>query len=191
MKITEELLNEMKIKDENFSDGLIKPDGDYIRIPRGHLHGMMELLPWTENEIWKMIPDDDSPLFWLIEKTGCVLTDYNNSIGMKMTPAQQTVFDMMRKHGVLTDDYYDLTKQREKVREAREQKENRKQQLSVYEYMGEQRWKSMLIKVIRRRKIIYDIKKQHIRVMDHIMDHNLICFLTCLKKNEMLIIKTK
>ena len=66
-------------------------------------------------------------LFWLIEKTGCVLTDYNNSIGMKMTPAQQTVFDMMRKHGVLTDDYYDLTKQREKVREAREQKENRKQ----------------------------------------------------------------
>ena len=61
------------------------------------------------------------------EKTGCVLTDYNNSIGMKMTPAQQTVFDMMRKHGVLTDDYYDLTKQREKVREAREQKENRKQ----------------------------------------------------------------
>lgn len=126
MKITEELLNEMKIKDENFSDGLIKPDGDYVRIPRGHLHGMMELLPWTENEIWKMIPDDDSPLFWLIEKTGCVLTDYNNSIGMKMTPAQQTAFDMMRKHGVLTDDYYDLTKQREKVREAREQKENKK-----------------------------------------------------------------
>ena len=37
MKITEELLNEMKIKDENFSDGLIKPDGDYVRIPRGHL----------------------------------------------------------------------------------------------------------------------------------------------------------
>ena len=40
MKITEELLNEMKIKDENFSDGLIKPDGDYVRIPRGHLHGI-------------------------------------------------------------------------------------------------------------------------------------------------------
>lgn len=37
-------------------------------------------------------------------------------------------------------------------------------------------------------KTIYDIKKQHIRVMDH----NLICcFLTCLKKNEMSIIKTK
>ena len=61
------------------------------------------------------------PLFWLIEKTGCVLTDYNNSIGMKMTVAQQKVFDAMRKHGILTDDYYDLTKQREKARKEREQ----------------------------------------------------------------------
>lgn len=66
MKITEELLNEMKVKDENFSDGLILPDGEYMRIPRGHLHGMMELLPWTEDEIWKMIPEE-IPLFsgWL------------------------------------------------------------------------------------------------------------------------------
>ena len=28
MKVTEELLNEMKEKDQNFSDGLILPDGD-------------------------------------------------------------------------------------------------------------------------------------------------------------------
>ena len=79
-----------------------------------------------------MIPDDDSPLFWLIEKTGCVLTDYNNSIGMKMTPAQQTVFDMMRKHGVLTDDYYDLTKQREKVRESQRTKRESKAVVKLY-----------------------------------------------------------
>ena len=127
MKLTEELLLKAG-QIPNFSDGVILPDGDYRLIEeKGHLQTLMALLPYPEKEIWKMIPDDDSPLFWLIEKTGCVLTDYNNSIGMKMTPAQQTVFDMMRKHGVLTDDYYDLTKQREKVREAREQKENRKQ----------------------------------------------------------------
>lgn len=35
MKVTEELLNEMKEKDENFSDGLILPDGDYIRSQKG------------------------------------------------------------------------------------------------------------------------------------------------------------
>ena len=119
MKITEELLNEMKIKDENFSDGLIKPDGDYVRIPRGHLHGMMELLPWTENEIWKMIPEDDSALFWLVEKTGCVLTDVNSAIGMKMTLAQQKTYEALSSRGIISDEYYDLTRQREKVKAAR------------------------------------------------------------------------
>lgn len=124
MRVTEELIKEMKEKDENFSDGLILPNGDYHRIYKGgHLHGMMELLPWTEDDIWKMIPDDDSPLFWLVEKTGCVLTDYNNSIGMEMTPAQRQVFDLMRKYDILTDDYYDLTRQREKVRKERMSKE--------------------------------------------------------------------
>ena len=54
MKVTEELLNEMKEKDENFSDGLILPDGDYIRIPKGHLHGVMLcqlLVRFVENDL--------------------------------------------------------------------------------------------------------------------------------------------
>ena len=126
MKITEELLNEMKTKDENFSDGLIKPDGDYIRIPKGHLHGMMELLPWTEDEIWKMIPENDSPLFWMIEKTGCVLTDYNSTVGMTMTPEQKEVFDGLVKHGIISPEYFDITKQRQKMRE--EEKHNGKEE---------------------------------------------------------------
>ena len=41
---------------------------------------------------------------------------------MKMTAEQQRVFDAMRRHGFITDDYYDLTKQREKVRKEREEK---------------------------------------------------------------------
>ena len=40
-----------------------------------------------------------------------------------MTPAQQQVFDAMRAHGFLTDDYYDLTKQREKARREQMDKE--------------------------------------------------------------------
>ena len=116
MKITEELLNEMKVRDENFSDGLILPDGEYMRIPRGHLHGMMELLPWTEDEIWKMIPEDDSALFWLVEKTGCVLTDVNSTIGMEMTPAQEKTYKALSGRGIVSSEYYDLTRQREKFR---------------------------------------------------------------------------
>ena len=39
-----------------------------------------------------------------------------------MTAEQQRVFDAMRRYGFITDDYYDLTKQREKVRKEREEK---------------------------------------------------------------------
>ena len=82
MKLTEELLKEMEKKKELYGDGIIMPDGDYRLIQDGHLKTLMALLPYTENEIWKMIPDDDSALFWLVEKTGCVLTDVNSTIGM-------------------------------------------------------------------------------------------------------------
>ena len=75
MKLTEKLLQKMEQKKELYGDGIIMPDGDYRLIQDGHLKTLMSLLPYTENEIWKMIPDDDSALFWLVEKTSCVLTD--------------------------------------------------------------------------------------------------------------------
>lgn len=115
MKITEELL---KRADQipNFSDGIIMPDGDYRLLENGgHLQTMMALLPYPEKEIWKMIPENDSALFWMIEKTGCVLTDYNSTVGMAMTPEQKRVFDALVKHGVISAEYFDITKQREKM----------------------------------------------------------------------------
>ena len=118
MKLTEELLKEMEKKKELYGDGIIMPDGDYRLIQDGHLKTLMALLPYTENEIWKMIPDDDSALFWLVEKTGCVLTDVNSTIGMKMTPAQQKTYEALSSRGIISDEYYDLTKQREKVKAA-------------------------------------------------------------------------
>ena len=91
VKITEELLQKAD-QIPNFSDGVIMPDGDYRLIEeKGHLQTMMALLPYPEKEIWKMIPENDSALFWMIEKTGCVLTDYNSTVGMVMTRSQKEV----------------------------------------------------------------------------------------------------
>lgn len=122
MKITDEFLTEIGEKTENFSDGIILPDGDYRLLEKGHLQTMMDLLPESDNDIWKMIPDGDSPLFWLVEKTGCVLTDYNSTVGMDMTPAQKEVFDALVRHSIISDSYANLTKQREKARKEAEEK---------------------------------------------------------------------
>ncbi|MDO5136372.1 MAG: hypothetical protein Q4D55_09995 [Eubacteriales bacterium] len=131
MELTRKLLEEMKIKDPNFSDGVIMPDGDYRLIENeGHLETLMEILKesdsCTEDDIWKRIPEDDSPLFWLIEKTGCVLTDYNSTVGMAMTPAQRSVYHMLVSYGFLTEQYCDLTKQRKKIHE--EEKNGQKEE---------------------------------------------------------------
>lgn len=117
MKLTEELLKKMEEKKELYADGIIMPDGDYRLITDGHLKTLMSLLPYTEHEIWKMIPEDDSALFWLVEKTGCVLTDVNSTIGMKMTPAQEETYKALSGRGIVSSEYYDLTRQREKFRE--------------------------------------------------------------------------
>lgn len=124
MKLTEKLLQKMEQKKELYGDGIIMPDGDYRLIQDGHLKTLMSLLPYTENEIWKMIPDDDSALFWLVEKTSCVLTDVNSTIGMKMTPAQQKTYEALSSRGIISDEYYDLTRQREKARAQHATKQN-------------------------------------------------------------------
>ena len=114
MKLTEELLLKAG-QIPNFSDGVILPDYRLIE-EKGHLQTLMALLPYPEKEIWKMIPENDSPLFWMIEKTGCVLTDYNSTVGMAMTPAQKEVFDALVKHEIISPEYFDITRQREKMK---------------------------------------------------------------------------
>jgi len=117
VKITEELLQKAD-QIPNFSDGVIMPDGDYRLIEeKGHLQTMMALLPYPEKEIWKMIPENDSALFWMIEKTGCVLTDYNSTVGMVMTRSQKEVFDALVARGIISPEYFDITRQRQKMRD--------------------------------------------------------------------------
>ena len=106
VKITEELLQKAD-QIPNFSDGVIMPDGDYRLIEeKGHLQTMMALLPYPEKEIWKMI-----------EKTGCVLTDYNSTVGMAMTQSQKEVFDALVARGIISPEYFDITRQRQKMRD--------------------------------------------------------------------------
>ena len=63
MKITEELLLEVKDKEENFSDGVILPDGDYRLIGKGgHLKGESILLDEEDSiiftgDVWVNLKD--------------------------------------------------------------------------------------------------------------------------------------
>lgn len=104
---------------QNYSAGVILPDGSYELLKEGHLHKLLELMPMPKEQVWELIPKGDSPLFWLIEHTGCVITDENSTLGLTMTPAQERTYRALAEHGVIADKYVDLTEERKRAREAR------------------------------------------------------------------------
>ncbi len=100
----------------DYAAGVILPDGEYV-LTDNHLETLLELSGQPKELLWDMIPKEDSALFWMIAYTGCVITDYNSSVGMEMTKQQEKTFRAMVNHGVLLDKYYDITNERKKVAE--------------------------------------------------------------------------
>lgn len=103
---------------KNYAAGVILPDGSYEIAGEGHLQMLLELMDMPKEKVWELIPKEDSPLFWLIEHTGCVITDENSTVGMVMTPAQERTYRALTEHGVIADKYVDLTEERRRAREA-------------------------------------------------------------------------
>ena len=46
-----------------------------------------------------------------------MLTDYNSTVGMAMTRSQKEVFDALVAHGIVSPEYFDITRQRQKMRD--------------------------------------------------------------------------
>lgn len=108
-----------KIEQEggDYSAGIILPDGEYI-LTDSHLRTLIGLVDMPEEQVWDMIPKDDSALFWLIAYTGCVITDYHSSVGTTMTKAQARTYQALVDHGILNDKYYDITNERKRAADA-------------------------------------------------------------------------
>lgn len=112
--IDESFLKELTIEKKEsgeYASGVILPDGEYI-LTDNHLQTLMALADKPREEVWEMIPREDSPLFFMLQYTGCVITDRESSVGLVMNAAQQRTYQMLVAYGVLTDKYYDITNER-------------------------------------------------------------------------------
>lgn len=118
MIVDEKMFEKIKKEGEDYSAGVILPDGSYVLAAGSHLHALLTVTKMTESQVWDMIPKEDSALFWLIAYTGCVITDYNSSVGMVMTPAQKRTYRALVSHGIIADKYYDISNERKKTAEA-------------------------------------------------------------------------
>ncbi len=108
----EGILTEKKDLGE-YAAGIILPDGEYI-LTENHLQSLIELADKSKDEIWDMIPKEDSPLFWMIAYTGCVITDREACVGMTMNEAQEKTYQALVAGGLVSQRYFDITNERKK-----------------------------------------------------------------------------
>jgi hypothetical protein len=114
MTLDENFFNQMEENPGNYAAGVILPNGQYILTKDGHLHTLLHLTKMPESEVWEMIPKTDSPLFWLIDYTGCVITDDYSSVGEEMTEPQEETYRALVEHGVIQDKYYNISRERKR-----------------------------------------------------------------------------
>ena len=119
MKVDEHFFEQIEEIGFDPAEGIILPDGDYISSEGNHLRTLERLSGLPKETLWERIPKEDSALFWLIDYTGCVITDCNSTVGLAMTAEQKRVYDALVSHGVIADKYYDITNERRTHRQGK------------------------------------------------------------------------
>lgn len=112
--VDEDYLRNIDDKKPDYSSGVILPDGSYMLLKGSHLQTLFLIAGKPEKEIWEMIPSSDSPLFFMIAYTHCVITDKNSTVGLTMNEAQEESYRLLVKAGVIEDKFFNITNERRK-----------------------------------------------------------------------------
>lgn len=85
---------------------LLYPNGDIEECKFGHLKAM---IADVGEYAWDLIPQEESPLFFMTAYTGVVLIDYENQIySEQLTKEQEAALDAMYAEGVLVRHLCDI-----------------------------------------------------------------------------------
>lgn len=86
----------------HYCTAVIDRDGDIEACQVSHLKTMMEM--YGDPDILSKIPEDNSPLFWLLNRLHCVLVDYENQLySGELTGAQEQALEALATHGLICE----------------------------------------------------------------------------------------
>lgn len=74
----QEFIEKHRSDERGYCPCVVDTQGDVYECPKGHLEALMEL--GKENVLLNEIPDDISPLFYMIFQTEAVAVDYENQV---------------------------------------------------------------------------------------------------------------
>lgn len=99
MKI-QDFIKKYETKPSGYCPCIIDMQGEVYECPEGHLNTLFALDP--EHYTLSEVPADMSPLFYMIQKTGAVVVDYEGQIyNDHMTPPQQQALNRLYQHGLI------------------------------------------------------------------------------------------
>lgn len=83
-------------------EAILLPNGKIIEACPSHLLAMIRLTGKTEKVIYDEMPIISSPIYWLVEYSGCVATWENFAIApSKITKEQEQSLDVMLKNNII------------------------------------------------------------------------------------------
>ena len=98
----------MKVEDfikqhdhHGYCEAIMLPNGDIEYAVNGHTNHLISLCGKSKQEINTMMPDNASPLHWLVCYTKCISIWYNFFIYNTITDEQRKAIQTLVNHGIL------------------------------------------------------------------------------------------
>lgn len=105
----EEFIEKHKNDPKGYCPCIIDVQGKVYECPKGHLEALMEL--GREKDLLLEIPDDISPLFYMIFQTGAVVVDYENQVySEELTQEQRYSLIDLSENGLIQIDLKNIHK---------------------------------------------------------------------------------
>lgn len=73
----------------NYCEAIIYVDGDITWAVPSHVNALSKIIGLSQEELNSKIPITESPIHWLIEKTGCISIWYDSWIYYEINEAQR------------------------------------------------------------------------------------------------------
>ena len=85
----------IKMDPDKYVDLIVSPEGEVINAGWGHVIALRRIMGITEDELCNMVAIEDSPIMWLIEKTGYMTISKKYSFSMAITDKQKEAYDIL------------------------------------------------------------------------------------------------
>lgn len=96
----QEFIEKHKMDEKGYCPCIVDRKGDVYECPKGHLNALMEL--GEEQQLLTELPDNISPLFYMILQTNAVAVDYENQVySGELTQEQRYTLIELSENGLI------------------------------------------------------------------------------------------